>query len=108
MGVLRRVRWKYGYRLVTLASFHHQLAADEEGLEHVTAGDVVVTHDWGVAARVDPTTSVLPKLNEITRRQFEGGLTTHLVLNLELNRPRCSKRETRRLKPSLTCVFSRV
>lgn len=67
MEVLRRLRREYGYRLVTIASFHHRLAADEEGLEHVTVGDgpdeadwavvnrarpgdIVVTQDWGVAA----------------------------------------------------------
>lgn len=67
MDVLRRLRREYGYRLVTVASFHHQLVADEDGVEHVTvgdgpdeadwavvnrarAGDIVVTQDWGVAA----------------------------------------------------------
>src|SRR5690606_24694121 len=78
MEVLRRLRREYGYRLVTVASFHHDIGeggpdgavgAADAGLEHVTVGDgpeeadwaganrtrpgdVVVTHDWGLAALV--------------------------------------------------------
>lgn len=70
MDVLRRLRREYGYRLVTVASFHHHIGGTgEEGVEHVTVGDapdeadlavvnrarpgdIVVTQDWGLAALV--------------------------------------------------------
>lgn len=68
MEVLRRLRREYGYRLVTVASFHHDMGRNgEDGAEHVTVGDgpdeadlavvnrarpgdIVVTQDWGLAA----------------------------------------------------------
>lgn len=70
MSVLHRLRREYGYRLVTVASFHHDIGGnDDEGVEHVTVGDgpdeadlavvnrarpgdIVVTQDWGLAALV--------------------------------------------------------
>ncbi len=70
MVVLRKLRKEYGYRLVTVASFHHNIGAgDQDGVEHVTVGDgpdeadlavvnrtrpgdIVVTQDWGLAALV--------------------------------------------------------
>jgi len=70
MDVLRRLRREYGYRLVTVASFHHDMGRHgEDGVEHVTVGDgpdeadlaainrtrpgdIVVTQDWGLAALV--------------------------------------------------------
>lgn len=70
MTILRRLRREYGYTLVTVASFHHQIGGgDEENMEHVTVGDgpdeadlavvnrarpgdIVVTQDWGLAALV--------------------------------------------------------
>lgn len=78
MDILRRLRREYGYKLVTVASFHHDIggrrddgaeSADRaaDGVEHVTVGDgpdeadlavvnrarpgdIVVTQDWGLAA----------------------------------------------------------
>lgn len=68
MDVLRRLRKEYGYRLVTVASFHHEIGrGDDADVEHVTVGDgpdeadlavinrthpgdIVVTQDWGLAA----------------------------------------------------------
>ena len=67
MEILRRLRREYGYQLVTVASFHHDLGRGNDGVEHVTVGDgpdeadlavvnrtrpgdIVVTHDWGLAA----------------------------------------------------------
>lgn len=70
MDILRTLQREYGYRLVTVASFHHNVGAgDEDGVEHVTVGDgpdaadfavvnrtrpgdIVVTQDWGLAALV--------------------------------------------------------
>lgn len=65
MDTMRRLRREYGYRLVTVASFNHNI----EGTEHVMvgdgpdeadfavvnrtrSGDIVVTQDWGLAALV--------------------------------------------------------
>lgn len=79
MDILRRLRREYGYRLVTVASFHHDIGRGhrhsggggdvdgDDGIEHVTVGDgpdeadlavvnrakpgdIVVTQDWGLAA----------------------------------------------------------
>lgn len=72
MDVMRRLRREYGYRLITVASFHHDIGgsdSDDDGEEHVTVGDgpdeadlavvnrtrpgdIVVTQDWGLAALV--------------------------------------------------------
>lgn len=61
--LLRRLQPEFGYNLITVASFHHEIA----GAQHVTVGDapdeadlavanrtrpgdIVVTQDWGLAA----------------------------------------------------------
>ena len=63
MGVLRRLQSEFRYRLLTVASFRHQLGGDD----HITVGDapdeadlkiaglvrkgdIVVTQDFGLAA----------------------------------------------------------
>lgn len=63
LRILQRLQPECGYRLITVASFHHRI----EGTEHVTVGDapdeadlavanrvrpgdIVVTQDWGLAA----------------------------------------------------------
>lgn len=65
MSVLLRLKNEYGYRLTTVASFHHRIESDD----HITvgdapdeadlkiasltdAGDIVVTQDFGLAALV--------------------------------------------------------
>lgn len=65
MDVMRRLQREYGYQLVTVASFNHNI----EGTNHVIVGDgsdeadlavanrtrrgdIVVTQDWGLAALV--------------------------------------------------------
>lgn len=65
MAVLRRLKGEYGFRLVTVASFNHNI----EGTDHImvgngpdeadlaivnrmSKGDLVVTQDWGLAALV--------------------------------------------------------
>lgn len=65
LRILQRLQRDYGFRLITVASFHHQI----EGTEHVMVGDapdeadlavanrvrrgdIVVTQDWGLAALV--------------------------------------------------------
>jgi len=69
MSIMRRLQQTYGYRLITVASFHHVLADDQAtGVrEHVVVGDapdeadlavanrakkgdIVVTQDWALAA----------------------------------------------------------
>lgn len=65
LRIMQRLQPEYGYRLITVASFHHVI----HGTEHVTVGDgpdeadlavanrvrrgdIVVTQDWGLAALV--------------------------------------------------------
>lgn len=65
LDTMRRLQREYGYRLVTVASFNHNI----EGTDHVVvgdgpdeadlavanrtkAGDIVVTQDWGLAALI--------------------------------------------------------
>lgn len=65
MDIMRRLQKEYGYRLITVASFNHNI----EGTEHIVVGDgpdeadlaianrtrpgdIVVTQDWGLAALV--------------------------------------------------------
>lgn len=65
MSLLRALQGEYGYRLITVASFNHNI----EGADHVMVGDgpdeadlavasrvrkgsLVVTQDWGLAALV--------------------------------------------------------
>lgn len=62
---MKRLQREYGYRLLTISSFHHEI----HGTEHITVGDapdetdfavvnrvrkgdIVVTQDWGLAAMV--------------------------------------------------------
>lgn len=69
MEVLRQARRRYGFRLVTVASFRHALGDDPDVDEHVMTGDepqaadmavanrvrpgdIVVTQDWGLASLV--------------------------------------------------------
>lgn len=69
MEVLRRARRRYGFRLVTVASFRHGRGNDRDVDEHVMTsdepqaadmavanrvrpGDIVVTQDWGLASLV--------------------------------------------------------
>lgn len=63
LAILHRLQPEYGFRLITVASFHHELAGpdhvvvgdgpDEADLALVNRihwGDIVVTQDWGLAA----------------------------------------------------------
>lgn len=65
LAVLTRLKARFGYRLITVASFHHQIQSDDHivvgdapdeadlkvaGL--VRQGDIVVTQDFGLAALV--------------------------------------------------------
>lgn len=65
LDILRRLREEYGYRLVTVASFNHDIdgadhimvgdgpdEADLALLNRTRRGDIVVTQDWGLAALV--------------------------------------------------------
>lgn len=65
MDILRREKSNFGYELVTVASFNHQIdnakhivvgnepdAADIAVINQVKSGDIVVTQDWGLAALV--------------------------------------------------------
>ncbi len=63
--LLQKERSRFGYRLITIASFNHVInnsehitvgnekeAADLAVINRVQAGDLVVTQDWGLAALV--------------------------------------------------------
>lgn len=68
MQILQRARRTFRFRLVTVASFHHQLdgagvdehvvasdepqATDLAVVNRVRPGDIVVTQDWGLAGLV--------------------------------------------------------
>ncbi len=65
LSILRNEQQNYGYRLITVASFNHNIdnaehiivgnekeAADIAVINRVRKGDLVVTQDWGLAALV--------------------------------------------------------
>ncbi len=65
LSILRNEQQNYGYRLITVASFNHNIdnadhiivgnekeAADIAVINQVRQGDLVVTQDWGLAALV--------------------------------------------------------
>lgn len=65
MAILKELQKDIGFELMTVASFNHHLpganhlvvgdesqAADIAIINKVTAGDIVITQDWGLAAMV--------------------------------------------------------
>lgn len=65
LTMLKKEQTNYHYRLLTVASFNHQIdneehivvdngadAADLAIINHTQAGDLVITQDWGLAALV--------------------------------------------------------
>lgn len=84
--IMRRLQREYGFRLITVASFNHNI----EGTEHITVGDgpdeadlaivnqaakgdIVVTQDWGLAALVlaKGGRALSPKGHEYTPTRIE-------------------------------------
>lgn len=65
MAILKRLQKEFGFRLVTVASFHHEIDSEDhvvvgDGPDEADLavankageGDIVVTQDWGLAAMV--------------------------------------------------------
>ncbi len=65
LQILKDYQKEYGYRLITVASFNHQIenpehiivgnepdAADLAIINRMASGDLVITQDWGLAALV--------------------------------------------------------
>lgn len=65
MAILQQEQQNFGYKLVTVASFNHQIenaehiivgnepdAADLAVVNQVKQGDLVITQDWGLASLV--------------------------------------------------------